>query len=229
MARVLILSVMLLGAALVAGCATSSTAAKTSTPERRLADVLTTQHDADAAYHAGNLDTAATLYLQLTKLIPQEANYWYLLGNTYVRMQQPDLAVQAYQQAIMRHPKHARAWHNLGIVRMRQAEAAFVSSASTATVADPMHDVSSHLADALATIGKSDPAIEKSSADAAAKTVAIPLPAPTLPPAESFPTSPPAITITKGTPAAPAGSSVPNVSPSAKGALPVRPDGQNQP
>lgn len=226
MARALILSLLLLSSGLVAGCATSSTTAKTSTPELRLANVLTAQHDADAAYHAGNLETAATLYLQLTKLIPQEANYWYLLGNTYVRMQQPDLAVQAYQQAIMRDPKHARAWHNLGIVRMRQAEAAFVSSASTAPVADPMHDVSSHLADALATIGKGDPVIEKSTADAAAKPIAVPLPAPTLPPEEAFPTPAPVISITKDTHAGP---SVQGVSASAKSALPVRSDGQNPP
>ena len=229
MARALMLSLMVLGAGLVAGCATSSPTAKASTPELRLANVLTAQHDADAAYHAGNLDTAATLYLQLTKLIPQEANYWYLLGNTYVRMQQPDLAVQAYQQAIMRDPKHARAWHNLGIVRMRQAEAAFVSSASTAPVADPMHDVSSHLADALATIGKGDPAAEKNPADTAGKAALVPLPAPTLPPEEVFPTPAPVISITNGKPAAPAGSDVPVVSASAKSALPARSDGQNQP
>lgn len=177
MARTLILSLLLLSTGIVAGCGPASTPTRASAPEKRLADVLTTQHDAEAAYHLGNFDTAATLYQHLTRLIPQEANYWYLLGNTYVRLQQPDLAVQAYQQAILRDPKHARAWHNLGIVRMRQAEAAFVSSASTATVADPMHEVSSHLADALATIGKGDDGSEKPLAAAAPPSAVAALPA----------------------------------------------------
>jgi tetratricopeptide (TPR) repeat protein len=86
-------------------------------------------------------------------MVPQEADYWYMLVNAYVRMQEPDRAVQAYQQAIARNPDHTRAWHNLGIVRMRQAMAAFVSSASTAKAGDPMRELSTQLADELAHIG----------------------------------------------------------------------------
>lgn len=129
-------------AVLLAGCGIVPT---TKTSTQRLTNVLTTQQQAEAAYHSGDMEHAAALYLQLTKMIPQEADYWYMLGNTYVRTQQPDQAVQAYQQAIVRNPNHTRAWHNLGIVRMRQAMAAFVSSASTAKAGDPMHEVSTHL------------------------------------------------------------------------------------
>jgi hypothetical protein len=123
----------------------------TKTP--RLSDVLATQEQAESAYRANDTQRAAALYLQLTKMVPREADYWYMLGNTYVRAEEPDRAVQAYQQAIARDPNHSRAWHNLGIVRMRQARAAFVSSASTAKEGDPMHDMSTHLADELAHIG----------------------------------------------------------------------------
>lgn len=136
----------LLGVSLV-GCGTTNTA------EQRLANVLTTQERADDAYRSGDMEHAAVLYRQLTSINPQEADYWYVLGNTYVRTQQPDQAVQAYQEAIMRNPNHARAWHNLGIVRMRQAMAAFVSSASTAKAGDPMYEVSTQLANELARIG----------------------------------------------------------------------------
>jgi tetratricopeptide (TPR) repeat protein len=135
---------------LLAGCGTAPFA---KTPTQRLTYVLDTQQRADAAYRSGDTEHAGALYLQLTKTIPQEADYWYMLGNTYVRTQQPDQAVQAYQQAIARNPNHTRAWHNLGIVRMRQAMAAFVSSASTAKAEDPMHEVSTLLVDELARIG----------------------------------------------------------------------------
>jgi hypothetical protein len=137
---------------LLAGC---GIVPSTKTSTQRLTYVLTTQQQANAAYQSGDMEHAAALYLQLTKMIPQEADYWYMLGNAYVRTQQPDQAVQAYQQAIARNPNHARAWHNLGIVRMRQAMAAFVSSASTAKAEDPMHEVSTQLAGELARITSS--------------------------------------------------------------------------
>lgn len=135
---------------LLAAC---STTPLQKTPSDRLTSVLSTQQKAEAAYHSNNMEQATALYLQLTKMIPQEADYWYMLGNTYVRTQQPDHAVEAYQQAIVRDPNHARAWHNLGIVRMRQAMAAFVSSASTAKAGDPMHEVSTQLVNELSRIG----------------------------------------------------------------------------
>jgi predicted Zn-dependent protease len=119
----------------------------------RQSDVMTIQERADAAYRSNDMGHAASLYLKLTKLAPKDADNWYMLGNAYVRTQQPDNAVQAYQQAIARNPNHSRAWHNLGMVRMRQAMAAFVSSASTAQPRDPMRQVSTQLADELARIG----------------------------------------------------------------------------
>jgi cytochrome c-type biogenesis protein CcmH/NrfG len=135
---------------LLAGCGTLPV---TKTSSQRLSNVLTTQDQAEAAYGSNDMQHAATLYLQLTKMVPQEADYWYMLGNAYVRTQEPDRAVQAYQQAIARNPDHTRAWHNLGIVRMRQAMAAFVSSAGTAKAGDPMRELSTQLADELARIG----------------------------------------------------------------------------
>jgi hypothetical protein len=149
MARSLKLAAGLLVTVSLAGCLT---APFTKTSTQRLNQVLSTQQQAEAAYKSGDMVRAATLYQQLTKTIPQEANYWYMLGNTYVRTEQPDQAVQAYQQAVARNPNHTRAWHNLGIVRMRQAMAAFVSSASTAKPEDPMHEISSQLVDALTRI-----------------------------------------------------------------------------
>lgn len=136
-------------AVLLCGC---SMTPHTNAAAQKLNDVLATQQKATEAYQADDMEHASALYLKLTRLIPQEADYWYMLGNTYVRLQQPDQAVQAYQQAIARNPNHSRAWHNLGIVRMRQATAAFVSSASTAKTGDPMNEISTQLADQLARI-----------------------------------------------------------------------------
>lgn len=158
MAASLRLTGLLFAVALLSGCATAPESTQHSP---QLSDVLTTQKDAENAYTAGDMDRAAKLYQQLTTMIPQEADYWFMLGNTYVRMQEPDAAVTAYQQAITRNPNHARAWHNLGIVRLRQAEAAFVSSASTARDGDPTRGLSSQLAEDLARIRTGDPSTNK--------------------------------------------------------------------
>ncbi len=150
MARSLKIAGWCLLGVLLAGCSSMSS---TTASSQRLTNVLSTQKQAEAAYTSNDMQRAATLYLQLTKMIPQEADYWYLLGNAYVRTDQPDRAVDAYQQAIVRNPNHTRAWHNLGIVRMRQAMAAFTSSAGTAKAGDPMHEVSTQLVNELARIG----------------------------------------------------------------------------
>src|SRR5579862_5467482 len=88
---------------LLAGCGSMPS---TKTSSQRLDNVLTTQKQAEAAYTSNDMQRAAALYLQLTKMIPQEADYWYMLGNAYVRTDQPDRAVEAYQQTIIRNPNH---------------------------------------------------------------------------------------------------------------------------
>jgi tetratricopeptide (TPR) repeat protein len=170
MAQSLKISMCLLLSLALVGC--GLVPRRASTP--RLSYVLTLQEQADTAYRTDDMQRAAALYLQLTKLIPQEADYWYMLGNSYVRTQQPDRAVEAYQQAIARNPNHTRAWHNLGIVRMRQAMAAFVSSASTAKQGDPLRDVSTRLADDLARIGTAGSPIPNPPRTAAAGAAAKP-------------------------------------------------------
>ena len=122
-------------------------------PNARLADVLKQQQSADAAYKAGDMQTAADLYARLVHEVPSEADYWYRLGNVQFRQQQPDEAVISYGRAIELFPRHARAWHNLGIVRLRQAQAAMQASALSAKDDDPLHATSVRMAARIARIG----------------------------------------------------------------------------
>jgi cytochrome c-type biogenesis protein CcmH/NrfG len=115
--------------AALAGCATSSTS--------RLATTVDRQRQADRAYVEGNLAQALSGYQSLTRAMPQNADFWFRLGNVYARLKHPDEAVDAYQHALAIEPGHAKAWHNLGIIRLRQAEAAFGQSANTAAGIDP--------------------------------------------------------------------------------------------
>jgi len=112
----------------LAGCAT--------TRPPSLESALARQQQAEQAYEAGDLARASAEYEALTRALPLNADYWFRLGNVYVRMNQPDAAADAYGHALKREPKHAKAWHNLAIVRLRQAAAAFTQSADSAEGVD---------------------------------------------------------------------------------------------
>jgi cytochrome c-type biogenesis protein CcmH/NrfG len=118
-----------MGLLLLTGCATS--------PTSRLAATVDQQRQAERAYVEGHLAQALSGYRSLTHAMPQNADFWFRLGNVYARLKRPDEAVDAYQHALAIEPGHAKAWHNLGIIHLRQAEAAFDQSASAAAGIDP--------------------------------------------------------------------------------------------
>lgn len=144
----------------------------------RLGNVLQQEHDADAAYATGDMQRAALLYDRLVKAVPSEPDYWYRLGNARFRLQQPDEAVIDYGRAIALKPDHARAWHNLGIVRLKQAHAAMLASAQGAKTDEPLRHASERIATQLAHIGSVAPPPE---APLAATTTASQAPATAVP------------------------------------------------
>ena len=143
---------LLLFVALVvlAGCASTGTS--------QLKDALAYQKRAEQAYDADNLAQALADYQALTRALPLNADYWFRLGNVHVRLNQPDEAVDAYNHALQREPKHAKAWHNLGIVRLRQAAAAFTESARSAAGIDAsLRKESADMAHGIAQLSASAP------------------------------------------------------------------------
>ena len=147
---------------LAAGCAGNGTAVKTGTvADAAAADsvaaavpadartLLEIERSAAAAYAEGRDAQAADLYLSLTRAAPAEASYWYRLANTLVRTSRYDDAAIAYRQALSREPTNARAWHNLGIVRMRQAQEAFSEGVKRSAKGDEVQQDSLRLSTSL--------------------------------------------------------------------------------
>lgn len=91
------------------------------------------------AYSEGRLDVAESRLTELLEKVPEDAQVWFRLGNIYARTNRPRQAVQAYQDALMRNPELAKAWHNMGVVRLRQAANDFVSLARSVPAEDPLH------------------------------------------------------------------------------------------
>lgn len=99
-------------------------------------DLITINQEAQLAYEGGELAKAEALYRSLARRMPNDAETWLRLGNLYARSNRPDEAANAYQRAVMADNAEARAWHNLGVVRLRQAWASMIQARATVKSGD---------------------------------------------------------------------------------------------
>ncbi|QWT21892.1 tetratricopeptide repeat protein [Bacillus sp. NP157] len=114
--------------------------------------MATQAHDAGQAYAAGDIRHAADLYQAVVDAQPGDADAWFRLGNARFRLQQQDDAVQAYDRAIHLRPEFAEAQYNLGVVRLKQAQAAMIASAQAGKPGDTLRRDSSRIAQRLARV-----------------------------------------------------------------------------
>jgi len=91
-------------------------------------DVITINREAQLAYEGGESAKAEALYKSLVRKMPNDAETWFRLGNLYARSNRPDEAANAYQRSLLSDSANARAWHNLGVVRLRQAWASMLQA-----------------------------------------------------------------------------------------------------
>jgi Flp pilus assembly protein TadD len=128
-ARALAAVALALSAVLTAGCATAVSGVIQSLDKDP--DLLSINQEAQLAYEGGETAKAETLYRSLARRMPNDAETWLRLGNLYARSNRPDEAASAYHHALMADNAEARAWHNLGVVRLRQAWASLLQAQAT--------------------------------------------------------------------------------------------------
>ena len=119
----------------------------------RVPDVEQREREANLAYARGDIQHAADLYESIVEALPDDADAWFRLGNARFRLQKPDDAVVAYGRAIQIRPDHARALYNMGVVRLKQAQAAMIASAQSGKPGDPLRRDSGRIAQRLARVG----------------------------------------------------------------------------
>jgi cytochrome c-type biogenesis protein CcmH/NrfG len=134
--------------ALLAGCASHGTLP----PPRPAVDVVKDTQEANQAYAAGDMRHAADLYAAIVEAQPDDADAWFRLGNARFRLQQPDEAVVAYGRAIQLRPGYPQAEYNLGVVRLKQAQAAMIASAQAGKPGDTLRRDSARIAQRLARV-----------------------------------------------------------------------------
>jgi Tfp pilus assembly protein PilF len=136
---------LVLAAALLAGCANGGVDAG----DAEQSDYLKVYNEALAAYQRGDLDRAEPMFVELSKAVPREADVWFRLGNIYARTKRPDAAVAAYREALLRKPAMQKAWHNMGMVQLRQAGNSFVELQRRVSETDPLFPRSKQLAESI--------------------------------------------------------------------------------
>lgn len=77
---------------------------------------------ADARYQSGQLAQAEHLYREIVVKAPRISLAWFRLGNIYVRTNQLDAAISAYENAILYNPYEERYWVNLSLTREKQSQ-----------------------------------------------------------------------------------------------------------
>ncbi len=112
-------------------------------------DLIQLQAEAAKAYAAGDWRAAEKYFRTLTERVPGEGEFWFRLGNIYARMHRPDEAVAAYKEALLRQNTKSKAWHNMGIVYLRQAAHAFTQMLTDMQPEDPLFQRAMVLNDAV--------------------------------------------------------------------------------
>ena len=122
-----------------------------SAPRHRdAAAVLTLEQQAASAYEKGDMTQALYRYQELLRDLPDDENLWFRLGNIYARLDQPQDAIDAYRHVLQQDSSNAKAWHNLGVMLMHQAQGAFTQSAQAARHDEALRDDSLAMAERLA-------------------------------------------------------------------------------
>ena len=113
-----------------------------STPHKlggRSADeIKATASRAEQSYANAEWATAADAYGVLVKEMPQDANLWFRYANALARSDQPDQAVSAYREVLVRDAHYSKAWFNMGIVQLRQAANSFSRMNGNVSAGDPL-------------------------------------------------------------------------------------------
>ncbi len=130
-------SVLLLG---LAACSTvQPQSASNFEPEKTAdaVDVFDLANRARQAYLQSRLLEAASLYQQIVERVPNDADAWFRLGNTYTQQGSYQQAIHAYQTSLSNERNQPKAWFNLSTSYLLSSQAAMRESQAQMRPGDP--------------------------------------------------------------------------------------------
>ena len=124
--------------------------------EQSLEELIQLQQNAQAAYQDKDWDKAVDYYGTLSQRMPDDAEIWFRLGNSYARLNKHGAAIQSYQQALNRDPKNSKTWHNLGIVQLKLATNTFIEMQNNTNADDPLNRRATYVINAITNLLEQD-------------------------------------------------------------------------
>lgn len=111
----------------------------TSSAVRQVDRNIALEKQADAYYRSEDYLRSAALYQQLISILPARADYWYRLGNCNARLNQPEQAIDAYRETLVRDPSMSKAWYNLAMMQAKAVAQTIVSMSQNVGADDPAY------------------------------------------------------------------------------------------
>lgn len=133
-------------------------------------DALEMRRNALLAYDGGEDAKAEALFVGLLRVSPNDPETLLRLGNLYARSGRPEHAADTYHRALLLTPNDDRLWYNLGIIRQRQAHAAYIQAQQLSKPGEEIHDRSERLLKQVAPAKEGDDRSQESSSNAPAGT-----------------------------------------------------------
>ena len=105
-----------------------------------LNDLKNLQEQAHQAYLNEEYELAVQRYLSVQQYLDKDPFIWFRLGNAYSYLKQPDKAVMAYRKAVFFDPSMSKAWHNMGIMQLRQSANTWTQMLVHTQESDPLYE-----------------------------------------------------------------------------------------
>ena len=86
--------------------------------------LIALQESAAVAYAQGNAPAATGLYTQLVQGAPNDVQAWHRLGNLELLEERYAQALIAYEHVLQLGGGNAGVWHNVAVIRLREAQVA---------------------------------------------------------------------------------------------------------
>lgn len=120
------------------GCSTTSGSPVVSLPGKsNQYDIFSASRQAAQAYEESRFIEAVQLYQNIVERVPNDADAWFRLGNTYVQQGTYDRAIHAYERSLSNESDQPKAWFNLSTAYLLYAQNAMRNAHDKMRVQDP--------------------------------------------------------------------------------------------
>jgi tetratricopeptide (TPR) repeat protein len=120
---------------LMVGCVTNMPKPKMSAD-----DINASYSTANQAYADKNYKLALFEYLKLSEGIGADAVIWFRIGNTYTRLENYEKGIAAYEKSVLLDPRLSKAWHNMGVIQLKQSVNTWRQMLVYISKDDPLYD-----------------------------------------------------------------------------------------